>query len=311
MCDREKAAIDAQQYGFIDFVVERLFVAWSDALTPEAIAPCLDNLKSNKEYYKSRIAPPPGAAPPTPAAHSTTTPSTPQQAVARLSTTSSPITFIQSSNIPFTPWSNGGGSTKQLTLYPSTGSFPSNFLYRISSATIASDGPFSRFDGFKRLLVAARGSATLTMTGDGDDTDDKLLEAGGAILAFDGATPVNARITPASDGTKGDDVVDVGLIYSNTVEATGELITIAPNTSKSVQFPSPQTSHHHLVLLSGHATAEVIGSPSSTKYDLAPIDAITYSAADAGIATTVELKSNAEEEVKAILFKIQLPKEEK
>jgi len=66
MMDREKAAVDAQQFGFIDFVVGPLFNMWGDALEPLAIAPCLEHLQTNKAFYKARIAPPPAA--PAPAA---------------------------------------------------------------------------------------------------------------------------------------------------------------------------------------------------------------------------------------------------
>lgn len=53
------------------------------------------------------------------------------------------------------PWRNGGGVTTELFVSPDAG----RFSYRVSIADVASDGPFSRFEGYDRhiVLVAGRG----------------------------------------------------------------------------------------------------------------------------------------------------------
>jgi environmental stress-induced protein Ves len=51
------------------------------------------------------------------------------------------------------PWKNGKGETLELLRYPES----SDFFFRLSSATIASDGPFSLFPGVDRLLMLLSG----------------------------------------------------------------------------------------------------------------------------------------------------------
>ena len=60
------------------------------------------------------------------------------------------------------PWKNGLGSTAQIALSPAITDFASgDFLWRISSATVQSAGPFSLFPGFDRWLVILSGEGLL------------------------------------------------------------------------------------------------------------------------------------------------------
>jgi environmental stress-induced protein Ves len=54
------------------------------------------------------------------------------------------------------PWRNGGGTTTEIVVGPDGSG---RFLYRVSIADVASDGPFSRFDGYDRhiMLLSGRG----------------------------------------------------------------------------------------------------------------------------------------------------------
>lgn len=52
------------------------------------------------------------------------------------------------------PWKNGGGSTLELYKIPHKDSF--NF--RLSIATVSSDGPFSHFPGIERILLLMEGA---------------------------------------------------------------------------------------------------------------------------------------------------------
>ncbi len=53
------------------------------------------------------------------------------------------------------PWRNGGGTTTEIFVAPAEG----RFVQRVSIASIASDGPFSRYDGYDRhiMLLAGEG----------------------------------------------------------------------------------------------------------------------------------------------------------
>jgi environmental stress-induced protein Ves len=53
------------------------------------------------------------------------------------------------------PWRNGGGSTTEIVLAPGD---DARFLYRVSIADVAADGPFSRFDGYERHVVVLEGA---------------------------------------------------------------------------------------------------------------------------------------------------------
>jgi len=53
------------------------------------------------------------------------------------------------------PWANGGGVTKELFAHIDQQS--GRILWRISMAGVHSDGPFSHFDGYDRVLVLLEG----------------------------------------------------------------------------------------------------------------------------------------------------------
>jgi hypothetical protein len=52
------------------------------------------------------------------------------------------------------PWKNGGGTTTELFV---AGPAADRFDWRVSIATVASDGPFSRFKGYDRLILCIEG----------------------------------------------------------------------------------------------------------------------------------------------------------
>lgn len=74
------------------------------------------------------------------------------------------------------PWKNGGGETIEISVFPEGASL-SEFDWRVSMATVASDGPFSAFPGIDRTL--------------------SILEGNGMTLLIDGRDP--ARLTQADE----------------------------------------------------------------------------------------------------------------
>lgn len=57
-------------------------------------------------------------------------------------------------------WKNGLGSTSQLYIQDPSAKFPIDpYLFRISSARVNSDGPFSLFPGYDRYLVLVEGKS--------------------------------------------------------------------------------------------------------------------------------------------------------
>lgn len=60
------------------------------------------------------------------------------------------------------PWKNGLGATMQMAIEPPGARFPDTpFLWRLSSAPVAADGPFSVFAGYDRLLTIWHGAGLL------------------------------------------------------------------------------------------------------------------------------------------------------
>lgn len=65
--------------------------------------------------------------------------------------------IIRFGSLTPTPWKNGGGVTRQIACDPPEGGLE-GFVWRISSAEVATDGPFSSFDGVDRRLYLLDGA---------------------------------------------------------------------------------------------------------------------------------------------------------
>ncbi len=74
-----------------------------------------------------------------------------------------------------TPWKNGGGETVEIAVHPPGAGFDA-FDWRVSTALVSADGPFSAFSGVDRTLA--------------------VLTGAGLELAVGGDAPL--RLTPAS-----------------------------------------------------------------------------------------------------------------
>lgn len=56
-------------------------------------------------------------------------------------------------------WKNGGGTTTEIVREPASDATPEDrFLYRVSIADVASDGPFSSFEGYDRHIMLLSGN---------------------------------------------------------------------------------------------------------------------------------------------------------
>jgi environmental stress-induced protein Ves len=109
------------------------------------------------------------------------------------------VTLIRGADLAAAPWKNGGGVSREIAAFPSSGggqgAASADFMWRVSVADVAQAGPFSRFDGVERTLVLLAGAGMLL---------DELGEAGVAathvlrepleIARFDGATRIDARL---------------------------------------------------------------------------------------------------------------------
>lgn len=93
------------------------------------------------------------------------------------------------------PWKNGGGVTRELARVPSAGEFD----WRLSVADVATDGPFSAFEGIDRILVLLSGAGMdLHFV---DDRHVERLRPVRDVKSFPGEASVHATLVdgPTTD----------------------------------------------------------------------------------------------------------------
>ncbi|MGI2197927.1 HutD/Ves family protein [Shewanella baltica] len=120
--------------------------------------------------------------------------------------------LIRYQDCPSTPWKNGGGSTKQLLISPINAEL-TEFDYRISIASISSNGPFSLFNGIDRQLIILEGDGVELsidshegkkqindlggderIQGDTDTTEYKQLTPIDSAFCFAGETSITSKL---------------------------------------------------------------------------------------------------------------------
>ncbi|MES2945807.1 MAG: HutD family protein [Pseudomonadota bacterium] len=93
---------------------------------------------------------------------------------------------IHLADVPATAWKNGGGVTRELAVWPQ----PADWVWRMSVADVAQDGPFSVFEGIDRWFAVLDGAGVqLDMAG-----KTCTLTPADPPFFFDGATPVDCRL---------------------------------------------------------------------------------------------------------------------
>ncbi|MGI2130647.1 HutD/Ves family protein [Shewanella baltica] len=106
------------------------------------------------------------------------------------------IQLIRYQDCPSTPWKNGGGSTKQLLISPINAGL-TEFDYRISIASISSNGPFSSFIGIDRQLVILEGDGVELSIKSHEGTKQINSLGAGEKIPRDTDTTEYKRLTPA------------------------------------------------------------------------------------------------------------------
>ncbi len=95
------------------------------------------------------------------------------------------------------PWKNGKGVTIEIAIHPADATID-NFDWRLSTASVDSDGPFSRFDGIERSLAVLEGDGIiLTVEG----MSEARLTGVSTPLSFAADSPTMARLigSPITD----------------------------------------------------------------------------------------------------------------
>ena len=89
------------------------------------------------------------------------------------------------------PWKNGGGETVEIAVFPENAAL-GDFDWRVSMATVATDGPFSIFEGIDRTLSILSGDGMALAI---DGREPVLLTKISTPLAFPADVPVMATLT--------------------------------------------------------------------------------------------------------------------
>ncbi len=97
---------------------------------------------------------------------------------------------LRSENYRRMPWKNGGGETVEIAVFPPQADLAA-FGWRISMATVASDGPFSVFAGIDRTLSILEGEG---MELDIAGRSPVVLTHASNPLAFPADAPTSARL---------------------------------------------------------------------------------------------------------------------
>ncbi|MCB5203199.1 HutD family protein [Neorhizobium sp. T786] len=88
------------------------------------------------------------------------------------------------------PWKNGGGETVEIAVFPPQASLD-DFGWRISMATVATDGPFSAFSGIDRTLSILDGAGMVLSIA---ERSPVVLDAVSAPHAFPADVETSARL---------------------------------------------------------------------------------------------------------------------
>jgi environmental stress-induced protein Ves len=114
-------------------------------------------------------------------------------------------------------WKNGGGTTHEIAIWPPHSSISkSDFLWRLSSAKVLADGPFSLFEEHDRSLTLIDGQKLQLDRESG--ASQTLLP--GEVFQFSGKERISCQL-PAGP------VTDLNLIYNRrSIQSTFDLLSI-------------------------------------------------------------------------------------
>jgi environmental stress-induced protein Ves len=104
------------------------------------------------------------------------------------------IRLLRAADRVAVPWKNGGGITREVTVWPAGSSFDT-FDWRVSIAQVREAGPFSRFENIDRTMAILQGRLALRFA---DRTVE--LDANGEPFSFAGdvscdGLPVDGPVT--------------------------------------------------------------------------------------------------------------------
>jgi environmental stress-induced protein Ves len=100
------------------------------------------------------------------------------------------FTILRHDSYKRMPWKNGGGETVEIAVSPD-GAGLADFDWRVSMATVATDGPFSVFSGIDRTLSILEGAGMTLFI---ERREPVLLTQGSDPLSFAADAPTSATL---------------------------------------------------------------------------------------------------------------------
>ena len=92
------------------------------------------------------------------------------------------------------PWKNGGGITTELAVFPA-GAALDQFIWRLSTAQVNQDGPFSYFQGIDRTLAVLSGDGLILHSDAGQvHAQTVVLTTDSRPYRFSGETAISAEL---------------------------------------------------------------------------------------------------------------------
>jgi uncharacterized protein len=96
-----------------------------------------------------------------------------------------PMRIVRMPELKTAPWKNGGALTREIAVCRSG----DQLAWRLSMADVASDGPFSRFEGLVRILTVVEGNGMDLISAEGPQA-----AVYGLPVRFDGALGIESRL---------------------------------------------------------------------------------------------------------------------
>ena len=98
--------------------------------------------------------------------------------------------LLRAANHRRMPWKNGGGVTTEIAVFPA-GAGLDAFEWRLSMATVASDGPFSLFAGVDRTLAVLEGEGIVLSV---EGRSEQRITPGSPPVSFAADRPTSAKL---------------------------------------------------------------------------------------------------------------------
>lgn len=153
------------------------------------------------------------------------------------------LTLLSAADYAVTPWKNGGGVTREVAVAGKSGAGGplGDFLWRISLADVAADGPFSAFEGYDRVITLVRG-AGMVLTIDGvehrvDTAFEPLAFSGGSRTdcALIGGPIVDFNVMTRSGAARAEvTILDLSALQAPALAPASDPVLVALDDARSV-----------------------------------------------------------------------------